>query len=651
MAAVTGVASDTRLLLQTGKACLQDGRLADARRNFLAAAAKAAEVGDDRSLIEAALGAGGLWVNEHRDVVDLATVQALWERALDLAEPGSLDRARLLVRTTAEGVYSGQPIEPVVAAVEALRGFDVEDALPQALSVLHHVMLGPEHANDRLELASELIASAARAGDPLLTLMGLCWRTIDLFLLGDPRARQSLTELRERSNSTDCAAVAFIADVLDAMVLARAGKLEKAERLATQAADRGVSAGDPDAPAYFAAMIAALRSWQGRTAEIIDVIRAVAASPRLGMNNHAYVAADGFASAQIGDIDAAEEALARLNGIGLGNLPHSSTWLTTQLLAVQTAYILGDADTSNAAAEQLRPFADLPVMPSLAVVCFGSARYGLGLAAMLADDLDGAVHHLEIALRMDRRLENRPIATLTEHTLAEALTARAAPGDAERARSLEQRAQDRAQVIGLTLAEPPPWLRSRGRLTPSPGPTRHALIERVEGGRWRVEVDGRSTLVSDRIGMSYLAKLIANPGREVDVFALVAESPPPYEAESPILDEEALRQYKQRVRQLRSLLAQGTASPQETERLRAELTRLTDGLRTVTRLGGRSRNFAGSHERARTSVRKALVRAIDLVAAAEPSLGDHLATSISTGASCCYTPGPAWRVSVGIDTP
>ncbi len=646
MGAVTQASSSSRSLLEAAEAWRRAGRLAEARQNFLEAAAAADQDGDKQDLVVAALGVGGLWVTEHRDVVQRARVEALWERALDMAEPGSLEEARLVVRTRAERVYSGEPIEPVVAAVELVRAFNDDRAVAEALCTLHHVLLGPEHADDRLELAGELITSAARARDPLLALMGLCWRTIDLFLLGDSRARQSLTELRERSATTDCAALTFITEVLDAMLLARAGKLDEAEQVAALALERGTFAGDPDAPAYYGAMISTLRWWQGRTAEILDLVRTIAASPRLGLNDHSYVAADGVVSATVGDLDAAEEALERLNGIGLGNLPHSSTWLTTQLLASQTAYLLGDAETAIAAAEQLRPYARLPVMPSLAVVCLGSAEYGLGLAAVLTGELDDAVAHLQSALRVDRRLGSRPMATLTEHALAEALTARAAPGDAELASDLQQRAQDRAHGMGLILPEHPSWLSSRRRQSGS-GALRHAVIDRADGGRWRIEVDGRSTLFADRVGMSYLAQLAGQPGQDVEVLALVANGRLPREPDEPILDDEALRQYRRRVRELRSLLTRSTASSEEAERYRTELETLTEGLRTVTRLGGRSRSFVGSHERARTAVRKALVRAIDVIACAEPSLGDHFVKSISTGASCRYTPDRHWSVAVG----
>ncbi len=357
-----------------------------------------------------------------------------------------------------------------------------------------------------------------------------------------------------------------------------------------------------------------------------------------------YVAADGLLSAAVGDFDSAEEALARLNGIGLGNLPHSSTWLTTQLLASEAAYLLGDAETAVAAAQQLRPYAKFPVMPSLAVVCLGSAAYALGRAAVLTGELDDAVANLQSALRVDRRLGSRPLATLTEHALGEALKARAAPGDAELGDELERRAQEPAQRVGLILPEHPAWLCTRRRQS-DPNPTHHAVIERVGTGRWRIEVDGGNTLLDDRVGISYLAQLLRKPGQDIDVLLLATNSQIARELDVPILDGEALRRYRQRVRELRSLLERGAASGEEANRCRDELRTLTEGLRSVTRLHGRSRNFVGSHERARTAVRKAIVRAIETIASAEPDLGDLLAKSISTGASCRYTPDPHWSVT------
>jgi len=211
------------------------------------------------------------------------------------------------------------------------------------------------------------------------------------------------------------------------MTIARSGRFEDAEAASTAAARRGSAVGDPDAPAFFAAMLAALRWWQGREEEIIDLVRDISTSPRLGFNDHVYVAANALLSAALGDVDAAEEALARLNGAGLETLPHSSSWLTTLFLAAEAAYVIGDAQTATAAGSLLAPYAHLPVMPSLAVVCLGSAERALGLCAATTGRVDAAVHHLDAAIRADHRLGSRPMAIVTEHTLAGILSARARP--------------------------------------------------------------------------------------------------------------------------------------------------------------------------------------------------------------------------------
>jgi hypothetical protein len=65
---------------------------------------------------------------------------------------------------------------------------------------------------------------------------------------------------------------------------------------------------------------------------------------------------------------------------------------------------------------------------------------------------------------------------------------------------------------------------------------------------------------------------------------------------------------------------------------------MEDELRRGLGRGGRSRLFATPGERARTSVTKALERAVAAVAAIDPALGGHLADSLVTGTRCCYRP-------------
>jgi hypothetical protein len=96
-----------------------------------------------------------------------------------------------------------------------------------------------------------------------------------------------------------------------------------------------------------------------------------------------------------------------------------------------------------------------------------------------------------------------------------------------------------------------------------------------------------------------------------------------------VLDERAVRALRARVADLRQ-------RQDLTDGEQAELERLTRELGRALGLGGRSRTFADVPERARTAVRKAIKRAIDEISAANPAVGRHLATSVSTGAVCCY---------------
>ena len=635
-------------LLASAEAMRRAGRLAAARSEFLIAAAEADREHDEAGLVEAALGVGGIWVHENRDLVAWLTVQELWNRAQALVSRKSLAGARLAVRVAAEAVYQGGPTASVLRAVEDVRSHGDDAATAEALSLLHHVQLGPREAAERLGLATEIVRLGVRGGDSLITSMGLCWRTADLFLLGDLRAGQSLQELRERAKAEDCEAIGFIADVLAAMLLARAGRLADAEAAATAARDRGSAAGDPDAMGYYAALLVAMRWWQGRAGEVVELVRSISASPRVGLNHHAYVAADAVLSAVVGDVDAAEEALARIAGIGLGAVPDSSSWLTTQALVAEAAYLLGDAEVAAESGRLLAPFADMPVMASLAVVCLGSTERALGLCAVVTGHLDAAVEHLDSALRANRRLRNRPMAALTEHTLAGVLVARGRQGDQARGAALAQRAREHAIRWEIMLPSHPSWL-ERVRMTSAlAGAAKVAWLEPCQGG-WRVEVDDRATILAKRVGLSYLATLIRHPDRSHEANGLASPmSLSSGGVRDAVLDRSALRSYRARTVELEELISQPGLAPHAADCLRTELAALRAEVRAATGLGGRVRVFPDDQERARTAVRKALVRAIESITSVEPELGRHLSANVTTGATCRYSCGSDWSVSVRI---
>jgi hypothetical protein len=113
-----------------------------------------------------------------------------------------------------------------------------------------------------------------------------------------------------------------------------------------------------------------------------------------------------------------------------------------------------------------------------------------------------------------------------------------------------------------------------------------------------------------------------------------------------LLDETAIRSYRRRAGELTAALTRTDIDPVDAARLRTERDAISAILRSGTGRYGKSRAFPDSHERARTAVRKALVRALAAITAVEPDFGHHLAMSLTTGATCRYTPGETWKVTV-----
>jgi hypothetical protein len=599
------------LAVECAEAVLACGRLAEARPLFERAAGLADLEKDGLSLARAALGLGGIWLREHRFTDETARVSSLQRRAL-AALPSHADvlRARLLARLAAEDAYRGAPVHRVEEAVEAARRTGDAHARAEALSLFHHVLTSPEHGPQRLAVADELIAAAVEAEDVLLTLVGLCWRAADLFLVGDARGTAALEELRARAEALQCRSIVFIVRAMEVMLAVRAGRLAEAETAAAACYALGVEVGDVDALAYHGGQLAAIRVFQGREAELADLAASIAASPTLiPERERSFALAAALFSLRAGRPGAARAALEQLGREGVGALPRSSSWLTSMLVIVELASALGETAVARAAYEALLPFAELPIMASLlAVVCFGSTHRLLGVAAATCGEHDRAVAELGLAR-----------------------IARGRGDDLLRGRALVEEAIATAGALGMD------GLAARWRAALAAGErTRRSLELAALGpagqpGYWRVTYGGQVATVADRVGLRYLAQLLAIPDRSIPALALLVEAgvAVPGARRERVLDDRAVTALRARITELRQRTALTEAEQVELEQLTRELGRALG-------LGGRSRTFADVPERARTAVRKAIKRAIDEISTANPAIGQHLAARIATGTLCCY---------------
>jgi hypothetical protein len=118
-----------------------------------------------------------------------------------------------------------------------------------------------------------------------------------------------------------------------------------------------------------------------------------------------------------------------------------------------------------------------------------------------------------------------------------------------------------------------------------------------------------------------------------------------------VLDDAARRSYEARARYLLAEVerAEARGDVGRVDRLRSEIEALTDQIDAATGLGGRARTFLDPAELARTSVRKAIKRAIDTVADRSPAIATVLRAGIETGYECSYTPDPDAPVTWSFD--
>lgn len=589
-----------------------DGNLLDSRCWFEAAYLESERTGDKQAMARAALGLCGLWVHEHRTAVTSSLIQARLRQSLALVDPASTLALRLRIRDASEADYRQGEHARVLAALDQARAAQDPVALIEALSQAHHCLLGPDHGAKRQALADEMAGAAAKSGYQGHLLMALLWQVVDLFLAGDSRVERRLSELRAHLDDHDHLAVSYVRSAIDVMLAIRAGRLAEAERLATECLKLGRKAGDLDADGWFGAQFVAIRWYQGRLPELLPELTELASSPTLSAVDHSFTAARAVAAAQAGDYLAAASALAAVRGRSLAELPRSSSWLVTMYGVVEAAHLLSDATAAAEAYELLRPFADLPMMASLAVACFGSVHHALGVALMTTGDLDGALNHLSDGLCRNFALGHWPAVNVSRLRFAEALERRAGPRDLAMAEDLRGRAAKLAGTLGL------------GPPTPA-DPVRCAR----HGVRWRFELGSRSVLVGHSVGMLHLAVLIANPNAEIAAIDLVAglESVNRAMPAQQMLDRTAVRQYRQRLAKLRD--------EQDAEVERDWLLRELD---SASRPGRRPRAFADSAERARIAVGRSIRRALATIEGADAVIGAHLRAAVYTGTKCWYRP-------------
>jgi tetratricopeptide (TPR) repeat protein len=669
-----------RLLLALGDALTRMGERQAAREELRRAAGIARRDRMAEELGRAALTYAGRFIFE-RGASDRHMIPLLQEARAMLAEKQGAGPVRARILAALAVALRDQPDRgPRDAlsreAVALARASGDPPTLAYTLACRLSALMGPGDPQGRLATAEELRAVARAAQDKQLESGGEHARAM-VFLQAGRMAeyRQALDAAERLAAEVGEPVGRWIAAVVQAKLALLEGRFADAEALVESALRSGGSSVPWDAVIFSRVQRFALRLEDGRLAEMEPAIRrSVEEFPTRPL----FRCLLARLLTELGDEDQARSVFEQLAAGRFAVIPVNDDLLLSLSHLAEVARFLRDAGRGAVLHGLLLPYRGL-VVDTLETSTGAVDRY-LGLAALTTGDLETAELHLRDALDLNTRIGAHPWAARTQADLAALLVARDQLGDRERAVELLQTALGTAMRLGMTafakragedLARAdgdghPAW----APLPAAPaakGATSWSVFRR-EGEYWSIAFAGQAFRLKDVKGLHYLAHLLRNPGREFHVLDLAAAGHgvpaggprmrPAREDDlhharpsdiGPILDEQAKKAYRARLRELEEELAEATswADPARAARARQEMQFLADQLAAAVGLGGRDRQAGSPAERARVNITKAVKIALSRIRAHSPALADHLDATVHTGTFCSYTPDPrapiAWH--------
>ncbi|MGH7859056.1 MAG: tetratricopeptide repeat protein, partial [Candidatus Binatia bacterium] len=577
------------LLLVLADALLAAGDRVTARETYFRAAELARAVADAEALARAAVGfAGGtgLELEEEERIIGLLDES--------LAGLGDADpRLRLRVLDCLAIVLDLTRSDPRAERLSA-EGLAIARRLGDPVSLAHAlnsrclVLSGPDHVEERLRLADEVLDHARRAGLLEMEIGGRFTRIAAALEFGDvATADREIAAYGQAAEKLRRPAYLWQVPLFAAMRALLAGRFADAERLAEEAlraSERGKAA---QGPILYLVQLFEIRRAQGRLAELEPALRALALQyPAIA----AFRTGLALVYAELGREAEARAELERLAANDFTDLPRDRNWMNAMEELAETCAFLGDRPRAARLYELLLPFAERNVMVAFASACHGSVSRLLGLLAATLGRWSEAGHHFERALERNRAFGAEVLLARTELDYAEACLCR---GDPESARRLVDRAASTVETLAVAgLSSRVTALReamsrpATARLPDAAAPRvpvdGAANLFRRDGDGWSIRYRGRAFTLRDTSGLRYIAVLLGSPGREIAATGLEAAAGADRRGGAPCASPEALA------------------------------------------------------ERARINVTKRIRAGIRRIAAHDPALGHYLRGTIRTGVSCSY---------------
>jgi tetratricopeptide (TPR) repeat protein len=628
-----GLGDRLAVKLALGDALVAAGDITRARKTFREVAGEASRVGDRPALGRAALGfSGGMTAMEV--VISDAEVCELLDRAVEVLQDDNALGARLAARLSV-ALSHRAPLAQRTELASGARARAVACGDPaviaETLAAWCDVVAGPDHLEERREAASEIIDRAVGVGDVGVEALGRRLLVQALFEAGDLRdAEVEVSRFERASARLGRSEYLWYPPLWRASLALARGQMQAQARARAQ-----LEAMVGEVRGTNAVLLAGLQ--QGMMA--LDLADPNLAGESLGKVRVMEVVDDtrvqviaALVRAFSGDYDEARGSLDRCADAALA-AERDSAWPALMMNLAELIVAVGGHAAAEAVRHAIEPYATVWVVSGIGAAIRGPLDRVLGSLAALDGDLDAADSHFAAAHDAALRAGAVLVAAVVDH---------------QAGRTLGDRARlDRAAEV---------WRRvgANGRLaqiealTESPAPRRAAPAEPGnrfvrDGDAWSITFNEETCVLTDRKGLRDLARLLAEPGREIAAQDLMASGGTVIDAGGgPVIDDQARATYRARLLDIAAELdkADAAGDRDRSSGLAAEQEALIAELRGAYGLGGRPRRGGVSAERARTAVRSRIHDAVQRIEVAHPVLGRHLARSVRTGSYCVYQPDP-----------
>lgn len=657
-----------KLLLRLGEAATRGGEQTSAHDAYWQAAELAEHLGLPEQLGQAALGYGGMfhWLRAGDD----ERLVPLLERALAAVDLGDSSLRASLLGRLAGALRDEWSMERRSAlSTEALamaRRVGDERTLLNALICHVAASMGPDSGAEMAKLQREIRTMVKATRDSwdqylliIVTAFGEdwseAWADVELYGRLARKLRQPILE--------------WYYGVMKATLGLLQGRLGDTEQVLESVRPRADRALGLESRFSYRIAITALRREQDRLDDVVELAHQLAAEhPGYRM----LPPVPAFVDAAVGRIEEAQRHMDDMAADGFAFLPRDHGWLFGMTYLAEAALLLGDARRAAQIEQHLAPYAHRMGFVS-GEISSGPVDRVRGLLAASAGRPDEAIALLEDAERDAARVGARLWAVRSSVDRARVLVERNGPRDRALALELVDAALAACRALGLPAIERQArevaaTLEEVGRTARPVTVARASAAARTatfrrDGDVWSIGSE-RIVQLRHSKGLTYLARLIAEPGREFHALDLAGRGMVGVDAgigaseaarlglhvdaggAGAVIDDQAKAAYRARLRELQAELDEALdfRDPSRAEAARLEIDALEEHLAAAFGIGGRVRLEGSAAERARQSVSKAIREATRRIAAEDAAIGEHLQRSVRTGTYCVYDPDPVTPV-------